>query len=267
MKLKNEEILKGKKILKNYGYENKKIILFIVRDSTYLKSIYNNKDIAVNYHSHRDDIIENYYTAMLFLANKGYLVIRMGKKVKKKMSIKHKNIIDYPFCKFKSDFMDIFLAHQAYFGVTNLTGYDALFVIFRKPMLCLGSLPIGCMFTSSKNYLNTIYYHYCKKLKRNLSISEIFERDLAFSFSSFDFKNKGIKINKFSSHEIKQFSVDMLNFIEKKFFFKKNKINKKANLLYKNLIKKYDSNNKYHGKINSYFSNYFLKKNFKSMIK
>ena len=62
--------------------------------------------------------------------------------------------------------MDIFLAKKCFFGVTNLTGYDALFVIFRKPMLCLGSLPIGCMFSSSKNYMNTVYYHYSKKLKK-----------------------------------------------------------------------------------------------------
>ena len=108
--LTKDELNRGNKILKRYGYQNKKIILFIIRDDSYLKSVYRKKYSISNYHGHRDDDIENYKNAMLFLAKKGYLVFRMGKKVKKKIDIKHKNIIDYPFCKFKSDFMDVFLA-------------------------------------------------------------------------------------------------------------------------------------------------------------
>ena len=52
---------------------------------------------------------------MIYLAKKGYLVLRMGKKLKK-ISIRHKNIVDYPFCKFKSDFMDIFLAKNVFWS-------------------------------------------------------------------------------------------------------------------------------------------------------
>ena len=40
LSLANEEFKRGNKILKKYGYENKKIILFIIRDDSYLKSIY-----------------------------------------------------------------------------------------------------------------------------------------------------------------------------------------------------------------------------------
>lgn len=268
LNLTNEEYKIGNKILKKYGYENQKIILFIIRDDSYLKSTRSSsKFILANYHSHRDDNIKNYEDAMMYLAKKGYLVLRMGKKVKKKISIKHKNIVDYPFCKFKSDFMDIFLAKKCLFGVTNLTGYDALFVIFRKPMLCLGSLPIGCMFSSSKNYMNTVYYHYSKKLKRNLTLTEIFEKNLAFSFSRNEFENKGIKIIKFKSDEIKEYIVDMLKFVKRKSYSKNNKFNTKATLLYRFLINKYDINKRFHGKIKSYFSNYFLKKNFKTIIR
>ena len=265
--LTKDELNRGNKILKRYGYQNKKIILFIIRDDSYLKSVYRKKYSISNYHGHRDDDIENYKNAMLFLAKKGYLVFRMGKKVKKKIDIKHKNIIDYPFCKFKSDFMDVFLAKKSYFGVTNLTGYDALFVIFRKPMLCLGSLPIGCMFSSSKNYLNTIYYHYSKKLKRNLSMTEIFEKNLAFSFNNLDFKKKDVQIIKFKSYEISMYIKDMLNFVQNKSSYKNNKLNKQATLLYKYLINKYDIQKRFHGKIRSYFSNYFLKRNFKYFVR
>ena len=123
------------------------------------------------------------------------------------------------------------------------------------------------MNSSSKNYMNTVYYHYSKKLKRNLSLTEIFEKNLAFSFSRYDFDNKAIKIIKFKSDEIKEYVIDMLKFVKRKPSSKKNKFNTKANLLYRFLINKYDTNKRYHGKIKSYFSNYFLKKNFKSIIR
>ena len=107
--------------------------------------------------------------------------------------------------------------------------------------------------------MNTVYYHYSKKLKRNLSLTEIFEKNLAFSFSRYDFDNKAIKIIKFKSDEIKEYVIDMLKFVKKNHLLK-NKFNTKANLLYRFLINKYDTNKRYHGKIKSYFSNYFLKK-------
>jgi putative glycosyltransferase (TIGR04372 family) len=266
--LSKEEIIKGKKILEKFGFKNKKMVLFIVRDEAYLANT-KKSNIKRNfkYHNHRDDEVRNYESAMIYLAKKGYLVCRMGKKVKNKINIKHKNIIDYPFCKFKSDFMDVFLAHQCYFGVTNLTGYDALFVIFRRPMLCLGSLPIGCMYTSSKNYLNTLYHHYSSSLKRNLKLKEIFEMGLAFSFRKNEFDKKKVKIIKFKSHEIKEYTKDMLQFVLSKSLFRQNNLNKKLNLYYKELINKYDQNRSYHGKINSSFSIYFMKKNFKTILK
>ena len=48
---------------------------------------------------------------------KGYFVIRLGKKVSKPFSVAKKNpkIIDYPYLKNKSDFVDIFLISESFF--------------------------------------------------------------------------------------------------------------------------------------------------------
>jgi hypothetical protein len=90
---------------------------------------------------------------------------------------------------------------------------------------------------------------------------------LAFSFRKNEFDKKKVKIIKFKSHEIKEYTKDMLQFVLSKSLFRQNNLNKKLNLYYKELINKYDQNRSYHGKINSSFSIYFMKKNFKTILK
>ena len=76
----NEEYKEGNKILKKHGYENQKIVLFIIRDDSYLKSIYRSSKFVSNYHSHRDDNIKNYEDAMIYLAKKRIPSFKNGKK-------------------------------------------------------------------------------------------------------------------------------------------------------------------------------------------
>ena len=98
-------------------------------------------------------------------------------------------------------------------------------------------------------------------------MTEIFEKNLAFSFNNLDFKKKDVQIIKFKSYEISMYIKDMLNFIQNKSSYKNNKSNKQATLLYKYLINKYDIQKRFHGKIRSYFSKYFLKRNFKYFVR
>ena len=181
--LTKEEIKLGENLLENMGAKNKKIVLIIIRDPKYFKVHYNLNFKSKSHHDHRNDRIQNFSSAILELLNKNYFVIRMGNIAETKLNIKHKNFVDYPFSKIKSDFLDVFLAYKACFCISNLTGYDGLITMFRKPLLSIGSMPIGCMYSSSENYLNTIYPHYSKKLNRYLKIKEIFDLGLAFEFN------------------------------------------------------------------------------------
>ena len=97
----------------------------------------------------------------------------------------------------------MFLAYKAFFCISNLTGYDGLITMFRKPLLSIG-MPIGCMYSSSENYLNTIYPHYSKKLNRNITIKEIFDLGLAFEFNKEKFDKNNIIIKKHSSKKKKK---------------------------------------------------------------
>ena len=86
--------------------------------------------------------------------------------------------------------MDIFLGYKCELCISNVTGYDAVPTIFRRPILFYGSIPVGYMLTSSKKFVNTFYDHYSLKLKRRLSLQEIFKNKLDDKFRSNDFKKK-----------------------------------------------------------------------------
>ena len=76
---KNELLLKKNKI-----DLSKKIVCLNVRDSFFLlNKIYPNYDFS--YHNRRDADVENYLDTIKYLISKDYLVVRMGKYMKKKL--------------------------------------------------------------------------------------------------------------------------------------------------------------------------------------
>ena len=65
--------------------------------------------------------------------------------------------------------------------------------------------------------------HYDKKIKKNLSISEIFKKDCAFIYSKNDYQKKNIKLIPHTKIEIKEYVKEMLFFVKNKY-----KVSKKA---------------------------------------
>ncbi|EKD75406.1 MAG: LA1599-like protein [uncultured bacterium] len=124
---------KGKKLLNDMGIpEGAKFICIHGRDKQYLKThIPSNWD----YHNYRDVDIDNYKETALFLADKGYYVVRVGKYVEKRFKVNHPRVIDYAGSNFRSDFLDIYLAAKCYFFVANSSGLDSVPQLFRKPVL------------------------------------------------------------------------------------------------------------------------------------
>ena len=83
----NEEN-EAKQFLNNLGIgDSEKFVCLIVRDSEYLSTFYPKWDWT--YHGYRDTSINIYREAIEALANQGYWIFRMGKKVKKPLSFKH----------------------------------------------------------------------------------------------------------------------------------------------------------------------------------
>src|SRR3990167_1056558 len=112
---------------------NAKYICLVIRDSLYLEKLF--PENKWSYHDHRDANVMNYEKAALFLAEKGYYVIRMGKWVKNRFQVSRPNIVDYANHELRCDLLDIYIPSQCHFFISTSTGMDAIPQIFRKPIL------------------------------------------------------------------------------------------------------------------------------------
>lgn len=134
------EIQLGTKLLTALGIPlGARWVCILVRDSGYLARHFPNQDWS--HHFHRNANIQNYSKAALFLAEKGYYVLRMGKSVSQPFNVSHPNIIDYAKHPLQSDFGDLYLSATCAFFISTGTGLDAFVQGFRKPILFVNYAP------------------------------------------------------------------------------------------------------------------------------
>jgi len=246
LNLSKREIENGDKILKENNINKNNIICIGIRDSSYLKQKYKKQDFS--YHDHRNDDIKKYIPGIRFLLKKGYTVIRMGSTTDKKVNIKHKNFLDYSSSNIKSDFMDVYISYICKLFISNNTGLDAIAVMFRKPILHIGSLPFGAISTFSKRYFNTMSNYYSYKKKRLLKQTEIFNLNIQYLWRKEDFEKKKIKIIRPTKEEIIKYFVETISIFQNN---KKQKnhilLERKFKKLYSKHVKKYpDGKKQYH---------------------
>jgi putative glycosyltransferase (TIGR04372 family) len=127
-----------------------------------------------SHHFYRNCDIDHCKQAALYLANKGYYVIRMGKTVSKQFDVGHTHVIDYANHVSRSDFADIYLTSRCVFFISTASGLDGVAQAFRKPLLQVNIAPF-------KHQLQ--YWYPCelfiikkvfdKKNQRYVSIKEV----------------------------------------------------------------------------------------------
>ena len=178
-----EEENNGKNFLEKLGLPpNAKFVCLIVRDSGYLKRHEKTQnDERWSYHNYRDGDIEKYVVAAEELASRGYYVFRMGINVLKPLKSANPKVIDYANIGIRSDFIDVYLGAKCSFCISTSCGFDAIPVIFRRPIAFIAA-PIGYFFTSNKNFLLLTKHHINKLTKKELSVSEIFSSNAGMAF-------------------------------------------------------------------------------------
>ncbi|EKD73050.1 MAG: hypothetical protein ACD_45C00473G0004 [uncultured bacterium] len=138
-----KEINQAEVLLERLGIpRGKKFVCLLVRDSNYLKMAVGQGIDFWSYHNIRDSDINNYKKAALYLAEKGYYVIRMGKFVKEPLIIDHPRIIDYANHPLHCDLLDIYLAAYCHFIISTSTGLDCISQLFRRPLLFTDVFPL-----------------------------------------------------------------------------------------------------------------------------
>lgn len=148
IKFKEDELKLGFSVLNAMGIDQDKdkFVCLFSRDSAYLKKTYPSKDWS--YHDYRNIDIDTFELAVKSLIDDGYYVIRVGNIVEKPLTLKHERLIDYPYTKYCSDFMDVFLMAHCYFVLGTESGCTDLAKIFDTPSLIvnysrLGAAPWG----------------------------------------------------------------------------------------------------------------------------
>ena len=248
------EINIGENFLKNCGLDqNDKFICLIVRDNAYLNSI------GSQYHSHRDCDINNFVLAAENLTKLGYYVFRMGAIVNKKIKSKNSKIIDYATNGMRTELLDLYLLSKCEFCISTSLGLDSVIDIFRKPMIITNFLPFGDLRHERNNVITIFKHHFSEDKNKNLTMKEINDLGIGYSYKKNDFDKKGIKLIENNEKEIYDATLDLLYLLKNKNFDQKslnfvNKFNSKFYELF------YDK--KMNTKIKTTIAPSFLKNNF-----
>ena len=215
LKISNKQHITGIKFLKEFGLsKNDKFVCFIVRDDAYLSNIYPKKNWS--YWSYRNYDIDDFILAAEELTKLGYFVFRMGKLTQKKMFTKNKMIIDYSKSPIRNDFLDIYLGANCEFCLTTDVGFDYVPFIFRRPLASITD-PISLIKFSSKKFLNIYSEYYSTKDEKKLSLSEIFDYNVAYFSGTKDLSQNNIKLLHPNKYQIRDLALDMVNYIKHDF--------------------------------------------------
>lgn len=252
----HEENISGLEYLKMIGLKRKdKFVCLIARDSAYLSK--NHGKLDYSYHNYRDTNIEDYKDTVLYLADKGYWVFRMGKTVHKTFDISHSKVVDYANSENRSDFLDIWLMANCFFCISNGTGLDEVSRIFRKPAVYVDYLPFNVLVTYDQCI--TVPKHLIwKDTNKPLNLSEHLIYDYGRSET---YDKAGILIRDLSPKEKKQAVLEM----EKRLngTWRSTNLDENLNNRFRGLLKSHKTFHKYHGEIHpeSRVGAHFLRNN------
>ena len=182
-------------------------VCLIVRDSAYLEQLSPCSDFS--YHNYRDCDIKNFILAAKELADRGYFVIRMGAIVREAMKTTHPRIYDYAVNGMRSDFMDIYIGANCEFCISVSTGFDAVPLIFRRPIVHVNLVPLGRFFTFRTQSLGITKHYYAAAEHRELVLSEIFIHGVGFFLHTSDYASKGVELIENTTEEIRDVVIEM----------------------------------------------------------
>lgn len=204
-----DEERRGKALLRSMGIpDGSEFICLAARDNAYLKAVA--APGAYDYHDYRNVDIQNFVLAAEALAERGYFVLRMGATVNAPLRSTHPRVIDYAANGMRSDFMDIYLGARCRFCLSVGTGFDAVPMIFRRPIAYASMVPIGYAATFLKDAVFICKKHWVASEDRWLSLKEVFDVGVGFGLQATDYEVRGVNVIENTPEEIMALTIEML---------------------------------------------------------
>ena len=212
----DEQVERGEEALKAMGITGP-FVCFVARTGRYYNIVGHGKDEA-GYTSRNMDF-RDYGKAIAWLGERGIQCVKMGRFEDPIDPIP--NCIDYS-AHHASDFMDLYAFSRCEFAVTCLSGPTTLANLFAKPLLMVNvtafSLGLGAVrYTEYDRFLPKHFYvrdPQKRRIKRSLSLREMFETEKDLDFSDAHLVERGIEWSDDTEDEILDAVKEMVSRIE-----------------------------------------------------
>ena len=104
-----------------------------------------------------------------------------------------------------------------FFAISTSTCWDAVPLIFRRPIAYVNMVPLGWLFTFSSKFLAITKHHVSMLDGQELSLREIFKRGVGFCSLNSDCSAKNIALIDNTTEEIRDLVIEMAERLEGSF--------------------------------------------------
>jgi putative glycosyltransferase (TIGR04372 family) len=212
----------GYQILKKMGYRNQNFIVCIHnREKGYSLC----DDELQDY---RNSSINNFIKSIEYLCKQNIFTIRIGDMSHTKLKYKNTNFFDYSQSKYKSDFMDIYLAYKSNFLIGNTSGIACIYSVMGTPCGITNAIPLSTMWLS---YKDLVIPKFLQIDKNYLNFNYILKKNISYKDSQ-RYNDRKIKIRENHSNDILLLTKEMcqINLIKSKYILSKNQKDFKKNI-------------------------------------
>ena len=185
----NQEVLRAQKDLSVMGVDpTQPFVCLVVRDGGHYAS--RGESESSGYQLLNYDI-SDFELAARVLADNGYQVIRMGAGSEKPLSLQHPKVFDYAKSKYRSAFLDIFIAGNCSFAISTQTGPDCVSLAFRRPVCYIDIARYSQFFLGT----NIAYWNPTTLMKNGsrMTLKQIMDDGVALLKDPDDFERNGIE--------------------------------------------------------------------------
>jgi putative glycosyltransferase (TIGR04372 family) len=197
----------GQEALKRLGIVREApFVCFLSRSPDYLNTKFPRGNW--HYHDYRDSDINSFIPVAVELTRRGYYALRMGAAVIEKLKTNNPMVIDYA-TKYRTDFLDIYLAAKCHFHLGDNCGFNCVPMIFRRPLAVVNLIPLEHAPTWGSDYLFIPKKLWLIKENRLLSFQEILGSEIGRFCYSRQYEESGIEVIENTPEEITALAVEM----------------------------------------------------------